>query len=168
VCSFGKLGYARGYTYGLDRISQKQADDTVHYFGYDGLGSVRYLTGAAGTVTDRYHYDAYGNQTAEARTTPNHYRYTGEYWDADLGMYYLRARYYEPGIGRFWSMDSYEGSQSDQAGGRSRHFASNGSPRWVKKYLLILGALLSCFVRRQSWRRSRSMGYEVLKHCRSS
>jgi RHS repeat-associated protein len=39
------------------------------------------------------------------------YLYTGEQIDPDLGMYYLRARYYQPGLGRFWSMDSYEGSQ---------------------------------------------------------
>jgi RHS repeat-associated protein len=45
--------------------------------------------------------------------TPNVYRYTGEQWDPDLGMYYLRARYYQPDIGRFWTMDTYEGSQSD-------------------------------------------------------
>jgi RHS repeat-associated protein len=37
------------------------------------------------------------------------YLYTGEQIDPDLGMYYLRARYYQPSIGRFWNMDSYEG-----------------------------------------------------------
>lgn len=41
------------------------------------------------------------------------YLYTGEQIDPDLGMYYLRARYYQPGIGRFWNMDSYEGRQSE-------------------------------------------------------
>lgn len=38
---------------------------------------------------------------------------TGEQWDAALGMYYLRARYCAPQLGRFWTTDSYEGSQSD-------------------------------------------------------
>lgn len=43
----------------------------------------------------------------------NNYRYAGEQWDGDLGLYYNRARYYAPELGRFWSMDSYEGSQGD-------------------------------------------------------
>jgi len=45
--------------------------------------------------------------------TINWYRYTGEQYDTDLGLYYLRARYYKPEIGRFWTMDSYEGDEED-------------------------------------------------------
>ena len=44
---------------------------------------------------------------------PAPYLYTGEQMDPDLGMYYLRARYYQPGIGRFWNMDSFEGRQGE-------------------------------------------------------
>ncbi len=106
------------YTYGLDLVKQRLLDGTERFYGYDGLGSVRYLTstgeGAPVSVTDTYDYDAFGiliNPTAS--TTPNNYRFTGEQWDPHLGMYYLRARYYKPEIGRFWTMDSYEGSQGD-------------------------------------------------------
>jgi RHS repeat-associated protein len=45
--------------------------------------------------------------------TPNVYRYTGEQWDPDLGMYYLRARYYQPDIGRFWTINTFEGHPTD-------------------------------------------------------
>jgi len=45
--------------------------------------------------------------------TPNAYRYTGEQWDTDLGMYFLRARYLDPETGRFHTLDTYEGSRSD-------------------------------------------------------
>ena len=41
------------------------------------------------------------------------YLYTGEQMDPDLGMYYLRARYYQPSNGRFWTLDSFEGPQND-------------------------------------------------------
>jgi len=46
---------------------------------------------------------------------PNAYRYTGEQFDADLGLgqYYLRARYLDPGTGRFWSQDRYEGQPGE-------------------------------------------------------
>jgi len=50
-----------------------------------------------------------------AGTTPNVYLYCGERWDSDLGLYYLRARYLNPGTGRFMTMDTFEGTQSDPA-----------------------------------------------------
>jgi RHS repeat-associated protein len=100
------------YVYGLDLISQNRGG-TVHYYGYDALGTVRYLTGSAGTVTDTYVYDAFGIEIGGTASTVNWYRYTGEQYDADLGMYYLRARYYKPELGRFWTMDSFEGHQTD-------------------------------------------------------
>ncbi len=71
------------------------------------------LTDANGVVTDTYDYDAFGNLIAATGTTPNRYLYSGEQYDADLALYYLRARYHNPVTGRFWSMDTYEGSGSD-------------------------------------------------------
>ena len=50
------------------------------------------------------------------RVTPtqiSRHLYTGEQMDPDLGMYYLRARYYQPSNGRFWTLDSFEGPQND-------------------------------------------------------
>ncbi|MEW6161409.1 MAG: RHS repeat-associated core domain-containing protein, partial [Verrucomicrobiota bacterium] len=104
---------SKAFVVGLDLISQRQSNGTVNYYGYDGLGSVRFLLNSSGTITDTYTYDAYGTLIASTETTPNDYRYTGEQWDANLGMYFLRARYMNPGLGRFWTMDSYEGAQGD-------------------------------------------------------
>jgi RHS repeat-associated protein len=111
----GLAGAACQYVYGLDLISQKRGGTTT-YYGYDGLGTVRYLSSSAGAVTDTYTFDAFGiliGQTPSSGQTLNHYRYTGEQWDSDLGMYYLRARYYKPELGRFWTMDTFEGSPSN-------------------------------------------------------
>ncbi len=47
------------------------------------------------------------------QTVINPYRYCGEQYDADLHMYFLRARYMETDRGRFWTMDSYQGRNHD-------------------------------------------------------
>jgi RHS repeat-associated protein len=102
----------RQYTYGLQRISEIQPINntwTVSFYGYDGGGSVRSLTNAAGIVTDTYEYDAFGNSFTTSGTTPNNYLYRGEQFDPDLGLYYLRARYYNPITGGFLSRDPGSG-----------------------------------------------------------
>jgi RHS repeat-associated protein len=74
-----------------------------------GHGSVRYLTSATGAVTDTYDYDAFDNLISSSGSTPNNYLFAGEQFDPALGIYYNRARYYDQRIGRFWTMDTYEG-----------------------------------------------------------
>ena len=106
----------RQYTYGLQRISQNQLISstwTPSFYGYDGFGTVRQLTSTAGTVTDSYDYDAFGNKINSTGTTPNNYLYRGEQYDSDLGLYYLRARYYNPLTGRFMSRDLNAGNLID-------------------------------------------------------
>jgi RHS repeat-associated protein len=98
----------RTYTYGLQRISENQVIDNVwtpSFYGYDGFGTVRQLTNTAGAVTDTFEYDAFGNAITQTGTMPNNYLYRGEQYDPDLGLYYLRARYYNPLSGRFMSRD---------------------------------------------------------------
>jgi RHS repeat-associated protein len=103
------------YLYGNDLIRMREeSSGAVSYYGYDGQGSVRQLFNASQVETDRYDYDASGMLLSAVETTSlNNYRYTGEQWDPDLGMYYLRARYYRPNDGRFWTMDGYEGNRTD-------------------------------------------------------
>jgi hypothetical protein len=88
---------ARQYTYGLERISENQWTNntwTPSFYAQDGSGSVRRLTNSARAVTDTYDYDAFGNKINSTGTTTNNYLYRGEQYDSDLGLYYLRARYY--------------------------------------------------------------------------
>jgi RHS repeat-associated protein len=109
----------RQYTYGLQRISQNLSPAvtgstwTPSFYGYDGGGSVRQLINSLGVVTDEYEYDAFGNSFTKSGTTPNNYLYRGEQYDSDLGLYYLRARYYNPATGRFLSRDPLEGNAHD-------------------------------------------------------
>jgi len=73
------------------------------------------LTNSSGAITDTYEYDAFGNKVNPTGTTPNNYLYRGEQWDPDLGLYYLRARYYNPLTGRFMSRDPLDGNAKDPA-----------------------------------------------------
>jgi RHS repeat-associated protein len=103
---------SRTYTYGLQRISQYQQIAnawTPSFYGYDGGGTVRLLTDSTGTVTDTYDYDAWGNTVNTTGTTPNVYLYRGEQYDPDLGLYYLRARYFNPVTGTFLTRDPAAG-----------------------------------------------------------
>ena len=111
----------RTYTYGLQRVNQNQIVGsawTPKFYGYDGDdggSSVRTLTDSTGTVTDTYDYDAWGNAVNTTGSTPNVYLYRGEQYDADLGLYYLRARYFNPVTGRFLTPDPFPGDVSDPA-----------------------------------------------------
>jgi RHS repeat-associated protein len=118
----------RTYTYGLQRIDEEQVINsawTPSFYGYDGGGNVRTLTNSAGAITDSYEYDAYGNSFTVSGTTPNEMMYRGEQYDTDLGLYYLRARYYNPLTGRFMSRDPESGDELD--------------PKSLHKYLYAKG-----------------------------
>ena|GEM_PF-3047553 len=78
-------------------------------------------------MTDSYVYDAFGNLRDRLGTTVNHYLYTGEQYDPDAGLYYLRARYYSPGNGRFASQDSWQGRISDPVT-LHKYLYANGNP----------------------------------------
>jgi RHS repeat-associated protein len=121
----------RTYTYGISRIAEDQFNGStwnVSYYGYDGQGSVRLLMNSTGTITDTYDYDAFGkliNQTHIGSATPNVYQFDGEQSDASSGFYNLRARWMNPGVGRFQTMDDYEGDQEDPLSLHKYVFASN-------------------------------------------
>src|SRR2546427_4339020 len=70
-----------------------------------GLGSVTSITNASQDLQTSYRYDPYGVQVQAAGAVPSPLRYTGREWDANDGLEYSRARYYDPTTGRFLSKD---------------------------------------------------------------
>jgi RHS repeat-associated protein len=85
----------------------------LFYYHYDGLGSVVALSDGAGDIVERYTYDVFGEATilapnGEPRTISsygNPYMFTGRRFDTETGLYYYRARYYYPKLGRFLQTD---------------------------------------------------------------
>lgn len=85
----------------------------MSFYGYYGHGNVRYLSDTNAVVSDTYDYDAFGTLIAQYGSTPNNYLYCGQQFDADLGLYYNRARYLNTDFGRFWTKDLFEGMRLD-------------------------------------------------------
>ena len=96
------------YVRGAGLLYTENATDEKTWYVKDAHGDTVQLTDGNGAVIWNYAYDAFGNQkeTANSGTEPyNPFRYTGEYFDAETGFIYLRARYMNPQTGRFISED---------------------------------------------------------------
>src|ERR1700676_3410037 len=74
---------------------------TTSYYEADGLGSVTSLSNSAGTLAQTYTFDSFGKQTATSGSLTNPFQYTGREFDSETGIYYYRARYFDPSAGRF-------------------------------------------------------------------
>jgi RHS repeat-associated protein len=68
----------------------------------DERGSV--IAADTGSAVTSLRYDEYGNVTV-AGSAPPRFRYTGQTWLPELGLYYYKARIYNPDLGRFMQTD---------------------------------------------------------------
>jgi len=98
------------YVYGLDLISATDEDGVQTYYFSDGLGSTTTVADAGGGVVSECGYDVFGELRGQSGVPDDVMLFTGEQYDAKArhdagGLYYLRARYYDPAIGRFMSQD---------------------------------------------------------------
>ncbi len=90
---------------GIDETLAESSGDTTAFYEADDLGSITSLSAASGSILSSYTYDAFGKPTTSAGTLSNPFRYTGREFDAETGLHYYRARYYDATIGRFISED---------------------------------------------------------------
>lgn len=94
------------YLYGPDDlpIEQITPSGTVAYLHQDQLGSTRLLT-SQGKVVATYTYDPYGKPTSSVGSVTTPLGFAGQYTDAESGLIYMRARYYDPTTGEFLTRD---------------------------------------------------------------
>ena len=94
------------YTQGInidEPLAIKQGASTYYYHA-DGLGSVVNLTSTQGKSVQTYAYDSFGNVTPTGSVSQP-FAFTGREYDQETGLYYYRARYYDPKAGRFITKD---------------------------------------------------------------
>ena len=80
-----------------------------HYYHLDEQNSTAYITGRGGEIENRYEYDAFGVLQNSMEEFHNRILYTGQQYDQTSRQYYLRARFYNPVLGRFVQEDVYRG-----------------------------------------------------------
>jgi RHS repeat-associated protein len=114
------------HTLGTDRVSLRRSGAS-HYYLADGQGSTRLLMDSTGTATDSTVYTAFGETLFSSGSTPNDFRYVGEEFDPNAQFYYLRARWMDPGTGRFVGVDPYEGDPQAPIS-LHRYLYANASP----------------------------------------
>jgi len=89
------------YLIGYDTLGWQTGTDWTFVLP-DALGSVRQETDAAGAVTAAREWSPYGEEIGGAQTGLG---FTGEWFDASVGLMYLRVRWYDSGMGRFTQLD---------------------------------------------------------------
>ncbi|MGA1823831.1 MAG: RHS repeat-associated core domain-containing protein [bacterium] len=95
------------YTHGpgIDEPLEVRIGGTTYYYLSDGLGSINQIADSLGNIQQEYTYDSFGNIVNQAGIVNNPYTYTGREFDSESGLYYYRARFYDPRIGRFLTQD---------------------------------------------------------------
>jgi RHS repeat-associated protein len=106
----GNNNLLRKYIYGpgIDQpvcMIEVADSNAVYYYHFDALGSVVALSDSAGDTVQTYEYSVYGQVAVEDINHPNPYMFAGRRFDIEIGLYYNRARYYNPFTGRFLQTD---------------------------------------------------------------
>jgi RHS repeat-associated protein len=121
----------RRYLYGaaVDQILAQEdvtestgSADRVYWPLVDHLGTVRDLAKNDGTLGEHYEYDSYGN-IVSGDTSKTRYLFTSREYDADTGLQYNRARWYDAEVGRWVSEDPIGFAAGD--GNLARYVGNN-------------------------------------------
>lgn len=115
--------------YGLGLIYRIDSTGNAYYYHYDFTGNTVAMTDAAGNIVNKYAYTPFGTVVGSEETVSNPFRYVGKYGviDDNNGLLYMRARYYDPEVGRFITKDPI-----GFAGGVNLYAIVGNNPiRWV-------------------------------------
>ena len=112
----------------------------TYLFGKNLQGDIIAIYNTSGTAIVKYVYDAWGNIISTSGTqatgigAKNSLRYRGYYYDTETGLYYLRARYYDPVTGRFISADDRLSTGGDLSGMNLYAYCGNNPVNRIDPY----------------------------------
>jgi len=93
------------YSVGDLLVARKVQGDSREWYHSDRLGSITMMTNASGNKIKGYDYTPFGEFAGQSGNSDNDTTYTGHRYDAESGLIYMGARYYDPELGRFISPD---------------------------------------------------------------
>jgi RHS repeat-associated protein len=85
---------------------------SMYYPHFNHRGDILAATDATGTRVATYQYNPWGELIGQTGTFEQPWRYSGYYYDEETSMYYLKARYYDPSLGRFLTKDTFTGFEA--------------------------------------------------------
>jgi len=129
-------GEIRRYTLGQVRFAQYDSDALARFYLQDGVGSIAALTGPNGQIVRTLDYDTFGAAYIGGGTETT-FGFTGEQYDQETGLIYLRARYYDPTLGRFISQDPYSGSMPEPQSQNGYAYVGNNPVTFVDPLGLV-------------------------------
>jgi RHS repeat-associated protein len=119
------------YDHGLlGLVSQVDAAGASSYYDFDGVGSTVGITGSAGTILNTYTYAPFGERLPASETLANPFSFVGQFGVMSGGndLDFMRARYYQPSLGRFLTDDPLNLGGGDT---NLLRYVGNEPTRWV-------------------------------------
>lgn len=150
-------------------VARMKPNGDLQYYHGDIRGSVIAITNESGEITHLYRYNDFGEVThaMEESGEPNRFKYVGTYgveYDSE-DLYYMRARYYRPSIGRFltedpiWSTNLYPYANNNPV---SRIDPRGEHPVLIIASIVILDFLTSPTPVGEGTNENITLPYEVL------
>jgi RHS repeat-associated protein len=110
------------------QVNTPPTQNAIYYYFDDLLGSTRVITDSSGNLCYEADYYPYGGEITPAgfsNTCPQNYKFTGYERDAETGLDYAVARYYDSRVGRFTSVDPLDGAPEDTQSWNAYDYVEN-------------------------------------------
>ena len=140
-------GICTKYIFGsADRIASIEGTNT-RYYHTDHLGSSSVITDGSGNSVQSIYYYPYGEIHTNNGSDVARYKFTGQEYDAETGLYYYGARYYDPKLARFITADTIVQDFSDPQTLNRYSYARNNPINLIDpRDILVFGKFLKSVI----------------------